>query len=318
MRQTNKFLLSAILLLGVEYSAFACSACGCSMSPGWESQGFTSASGLMIDLREDYINQSELRSGTHLVNDSDKTLPNSREIEQYTKQYYTTLSIDYKTETPFGFNIALPYVNRSHATVGAGDTDLTYSHTKSIGDFRAVGRYQIDGEDSTWGVRFGLKLPTGSYTDLFSSGAGAGGVLDRGLQPGTGTTDLILGVYRFAELNEYFDYFTQVGYKRALNMRDQYKPGNQYNGDVGIRWIGLNKFTPQLNINAKYDQRESGDQAVPADSGGKIVYVSPGVTADLSTHLKIYTFIQLPLYQNVNGFQLAPRWTGTVGLNYRF
>jgi hypothetical protein len=82
-------VLLILLLLGAEYSAFACSACGCSMSPGWESQGFTSTSGLMIDLREDYINQSELRSKMNLVNDSDKALPNDREIEQYTKQYYT-------------------------------------------------------------------------------------------------------------------------------------------------------------------------------------------------------------------------------------
>lgn len=318
MRQSNKFLLSILLLLGTNHSLYACSACGCSISPGWESQGFTSTSGLMIDLREDYINQNELRSGTHLVSNSDKALPNSREIEEYTKQYYTTLSIDYKTETPFGFNVALPYVNRSHATIASGDTDLTYSHTNSIGDIRAVGRYQLDRVDGTWGVRFGLKLPTGSYTQSFSSGVGAGGILDRGLQPGTGTTDLILGLYRFVELNKYFDYFMQVGYKVALNMRDQYKPGNQYSGDIGIRWIYSDKFIPQLNINAKYDQSEFGDQSVPDDSGGKIVYVSPGVTAGISKSLKVYTFIQLPLYQNLNGFQLAPSWIGTIGLNYKF
>jgi hypothetical protein len=288
------------------------------MSPGWENQGFTPTAGLMIDLREDYIHQNELRSGRHLVSDSDKALPNDREIEQYTKQYYTTLSVDYKTTSSFGFNIALPYIDRSHATVGPGDTDLTYSHTKSLGDVRAISRYQIDGADSTWGVKFGLKLPTGSYTDTFTSGPGAGDAIDRGLQSGTGTTDLILGLYQFAELNENFDYFTQLGLKKALNMKDQYKPGNQYNGDIGIRWIGLDKFTPQLNINAKYDQKDSGDQAAPEDSGGKIVYLSPGVTATISTNLKVYTFIQFPLYQDVNGFQLAPRWVGTVGVNYRF
>jgi hypothetical protein len=271
----------------------------------------------MVDLREDYIDQAQLRSGTHLVSDADKD-PSSREIEQYTKQYYTTLSVDYKSATPFGFNIALPYVNRSHDTIAEGDTDITHSHTKSLGDIRAVGRYQIDETDSSWGVKFGLKLPTGTYSDTFASGPQAGGNIDRGLQPGTGTTDLILGWYRFSEINENLDYFTQVGYKRALNMRDQYKPGNQYNADIGVRWISIEGFLPQLNLNTKYDQKDTGDQADTINSGGKIIYLSPGITADLSDKLKVYTFIQLPLYQNVNGFQLAPRWIGTVGLNYRF
>lgn len=317
MRQNNKILLSTLLFFSVESSVFACSACGCSTSPGWENQGFTHSEGIMVDLREDYIDQNQLRSGTHLVSDADKDL-SSREIEQYTEQYYTTVSVDYKSATPFGFNIALPYVNRSHDTIAQGDTDITHSHTKRLGDVRAVGRYQIDETDSSWGIKFGLKFPTGKYTETFASGPQAGENIDRGLQPGTGTTDLILGWYRFSEINDNLDYFTQVGYKRALNMCDQYKPGDQYNVDIGVRWISIEGFLPQLNINTKYDQKDSGDQADTINSGGKIVYLSPGITADLSNKLKVYTFIQLPLYQNVNGFQLAPLWIGTVGLNYRF
>ena len=36
----------------------------------------------------------------------------------------------------------------------------------------------------------------------------------------------------------------------------------------------------------------------------------------LSKNLKAIGFVQVPLRQNLNGFQLAPRYTVSVGLRY--
>jgi hypothetical protein len=314
----NQILLMSSLLLGSVHSAYACSACGCTTSPGWENQGFVSQSGWMVDLKQDYIDQNKLRSSTHTVSNADKVLPNAREIEDYTTQYYTTLSVDYKNESPWGLTLSIPYVDRTHATVVDGDTDTTHSHTKSLGDIRLIGRYQIDGMGSGWGVRFGMQVPTGSYTQRFDTGPQAGELIDRGLQPGTGTREMILGLYRFATLNDSFDYFAQTGYKKAITQRDSYKPGAVLTGDMGIRWIGSKGVVPQLNLNAKHESKDMGESADTANSGGDSVYLSPGVTVDVVGNLKAYGFIQIPVYLDVNGYQLVPQWTSTLGLTYRF
>jgi hypothetical protein len=315
---TQKLLLAGSLFLGSMNALYGCSACGCSTSPGWENQGFVSESGWMVDLREDYIDQNKLMSGTHTVNDSDKLLPNDREIEDYTTQYYTTLSVDYKSKGPLGLTLSIPYVDRSHATVIDGETEKTYSHTKSLGDIRLVGRYQLDTMGGAWGLRLGVKAPTGSYTKTFTSGPEAGSAIDRGLQPGTGTTDVMLGAYYYANVSDTVDYFVQAGYKTPLSQREGYKSGNQVTGDAGIRWIGMEGFVPQLNMNTKYEQKDKGENADTLNSGGQSVYLSPGVTVDFGNNIKGYGFIQLPVYLDVNGYQLVSQWNGTLGVTYSF
>jgi hypothetical protein len=47
-----------------------------------------------------------------------------------------------------------------------------------------------------------------------------------------------------------------------------------------------------------------------------MIFVSPGVTADLGPRLHAFTFVQLPLYQRVNGLQLEPRWLLSFGFRY--
>lgn len=311
---TQKLLQAVIMLVGCMNALYGCSACGCTTSPGWENQGFVSESGWIVDLREDYINQGTLRHGTNGAGD----VSGLTEVEQFTTQYYTTLSVDYKSVTPFGVTLSLPYVDREHATIAVGETEATYSHTKSLGDARLVGRYQIKDFEGAWGIRLGIKLPTGSYTQTFDSGPSAGEALDRGLQPGSGMTDLIAGIYRYTSLNHAWDYFVQAGYKGALDEREGYKSGDLLTADVGLRWIGMKDFVPQLNLNTKYESKDSGKNADSDNSGGKSVYVSPGVTVSLGENLKGYVFVQIPVYLDVNGYQLVPSWTGSVGINYHF
>ena len=58
--------------------------------------------------------------------------------------------------------------------------------------------------------------------------------------------------------------------------------------------------------------------AEPEDSGGKFVYLSPGMSYMLTQRLQAYGFVQLPLYQYVNGVQLTADWAVAAGLSLRF
>lgn len=311
-----RFILTAMALLP-STAALACASCGCSLSSDWDSQGLSSGPGFRFDLRYDFLNQNQVRNGTGKTG----TWPiEGHEQELYTKNHYLTASVDYSASPDWGINVQLPTVDRSHGTNGFafdGSDDGT-SHTRSLGDIKVVGRYTGLSEEKNMGIQFGLKLPTGSHTGTFSGGAIAGAPLDRGLQPGTGTTDAIIGVFRFASLSQNWDYFAQVTAQLPLNSRDAYRPGNALNANVGFRYMGLGSVVPQWQINARVSAKDAGANASPEDSGGKTVYASPGVTIAVTEKVNAYGFIQLPVYQNLNGYQLAPKYTVSVGTRFSF
>ena len=73
-----------------------------------------------------------------------------------------------------------------------------------------------------------------------------------------------------------------------------------------------------LQANALFRGRDSGAQAEPEDSGGKSLWVSPGVSYALTKNIQAYGFVQLPLYQYVNGVQLVATRSFVVGVSTRF
>lgn len=316
----QRLLLGAVIgALGLSPpAAFACSSCGCTLSSDWDSQGFATQSGFRVDLRYDYIDQSQLRSGTDAVDRSEIPLPQDREIEDSTINRYTTLGLDYSPNADWGVNVQVPYSNRSHSTFAEGETTLSSSHSSSIADVRVLARYQGFSPQHDTGIQFGLKLPTGSHDVRFATGTEAGNPLDRGLQPGSGTTDLLLGAYTFGTLNQNFDWFGQGLLQVALDSSDDYRTGASVNVNAGIRYMAHPRVTPQLQFNLRTQQRDSGEEADVDNSGGTLLDLSPGLSVEITQGLHAYGFVQVPLYQRVNGFQLAPHWTASVGLHYAF
>ena len=296
----------------------ACSSCGCSLNSDWSTQGHTSEPGLRMDLRFDYFNQNQLRTGTGTVDRGAITFPTDREIQQTTVNRNYNLMLDYTVNKDWGVNVLIPYFVRFHTTIIDGDTDISESKTSSLGDVRVLGRYQGFSPSHDFGIQFGLKLPTGRYDYDFRSGPKEGTLLDRGLQPGTGTTDLLVGAYQFGALNRDWDYFAQVLIQQPLSSREDFRPGTGINVNLGVRYMSFDSFTPHVQINARIEKRESGANADVENSGATLIYLSPGVTVPLTDKIHIYSFFQVPVYQHVNGFQLEPRYTVSAGVHFAF
>src|SRR5262249_50401845 len=215
-------------------------------------------------------------------------------------------------------NIMLPWYDRSHATIAEGDTAISTSHDQGVGDLRIVGRYTGFAEQRSTGIEFGLKLPTGKFDSPFRTGPQAGETLDRGLQLGTGTTDLLLGIYNFGSFAPDWGYFADALLTQPLNSRDDFRPGTGINVNFGVRYGAWESFQPQLQLNGRFEKRESGANADVDNSGASLVYVSPGATWNFSRRFSAYGFVQLPIYQRVNGLQIQARWLASVGLHYIF
>ena len=54
------------------------------------------------------------------------------------------------------------------------------------------------------------------------------------------------------------------------------------------------------------------------NSGATLVYLSPGAYFHLTHTTHAFAFMQLPIYQRVNGLQLEPKYTASVGVRFMF
>lgn len=305
--------VGAGLLVVIPVPALACSSCGCTLSNDMFAQGGDHA-GFLADFRFDYFNQDQLRTGTGKVDRNSIAFPTDREIQQETINRNYNLFLDYAPDTDWGVAAQIPHVDRYHTTIVAGDVDVSTSHTKSVGDVRLLGRYSGLNADRSVGVQFGLKLPTGEFHNNFLSGPQAAQPLDRGLQPGTGTTDLLLGVYTFGTVNPDWEYFAQALLQQPLNSRENFRPGTGANVTLGARYAGFERVMPQIQLNLRTERRESGLNADIENSGATLAYLSPGVNVRLTPNASAYAYLQIPIYQRVNGYQIEPRYSASIGL----
>ncbi len=310
---------ATLLLAAASADTFACSACGCTLNADWATQGLTSRTGLTADLRYDFFNQDDLRSGTGRVDRAALALPNEQEIQQHTVNRIGTLTLDYGLTSDWGVTLTLPWISRSHTTIAEGDTDISSSKSSSVGDVRVLARYTGFSDAQDWGLQFGLKLPTGdSHGVNFDAGPQQGELLDRGLQPGTGSTDLLVGAFKFGAITETTDWFGQALLQIPVASDRAFKPGIGANVTAGVRYRGFEAVVPQLQFNSRIERRETGSEADTPNSGATLVYLSPGATFAVTARTSVYLFGQVPVYQRVNGFQLEPKWSLSAGVHAAF
>jgi hypothetical protein len=305
------------LLAAHPVRTLACSACGCSVNSDWTVQGASATTGLGLDARYEYLDQSNLRSGEHSVDRTTLAFPNDREIQQTTLTRNVWLGVSYAAGDAWNFTAQLPVIDRFHSTIAAGDTDISTSRTHSMGDLKLLASYQGFSFAQNFGVQFGLKLPTGRFNQNFDAGPQAGGLLDRGLQAGTGTTDVLLSVFKSGSLTPSLGYFSQALLDQPLASRDEFRPGTSVNANAGLRYKASRWLEPQLQLDAHWEARESGKLADRDNSGATQLLVAPGLTVHVATHLDAYAFVQVPLWQHVNGLQLESRWLLSTGVRWR-
>ena len=109
----RSILAHLTLLLVSAPAAQACGACGCTLNSDWASQGYAIKPGFRFDLRYDYFNQDQLRSGTQSVDRGSFSYPNDQEIQQKTINRNLTLTLDYSSSPDWGVALVVPTYNRS-------------------------------------------------------------------------------------------------------------------------------------------------------------------------------------------------------------
>lgn len=309
------FLAAASSPLITASPAQACASCGCTLTADWLSQGLAAQPGTTLTLRYDYVPQTTLRSGTYKVDRGAIELPTDREIERYTYNHSLTFTVDHQFANDWGLDVQLPVLMRPHSTFGEHTSEPSHSDTKGIGDLRVVGRWQgLSTPGNVTGIEAGLVLPTGRFHETFDSGPEQGEEVDRGLQPGAGTVQAVFGAYHLGPISPELGYFVQATSQLPLTSRDGFKPGSFVQASAALNYTRWRNITPQLQMSFRKTWRDSGPNSDRPNSGGEQVNVAPGLSAKLGTKMVGFTYVELPLYTRVNGYQLVPKAKFSVGV----
>jgi hypothetical protein len=312
-------LLRLVFLSTAVVSVPASAGCGsafCSINTDWNTQGVWIEPGGRFDLRYEFIDQDQPRTGTRDVAVGEIPMHHD-EVRTINRNWIATF--DYAFNANWSAGLIVPVVSRSHEHLhnhmGAVLPE-SWSFTE-LGDASVVGRYRF-GEPTAQsagpGVQLGVKLPTGQY-DVTND---AGDLAERSLQPGTGTVDAIVGLFHSSSLGEKGTWFAETIWTAPLGEREDYEPGDRVGVNVGMTRALGGHFSFLLQLNTLWKDRDSGAQSEPEDTGGTFVYLSPGLSVRLGQRTQAYGFVQLPVYQHVNGVQLVADWALSAGLSRRF
>jgi len=313
----------ALALAALAFSGAASASCGaafCTVDTSWDANGAWTERGTRLDLRYEALRQDQPRAGRDKV--SIGALPRHHdEVSTYNRNLI--VGLDHAFASGWGMSASLPVVDRGHEHIHnhhGGRIPQSWSFT-GVGDLRLLGRYQLDArqrrEDALdlVGVDFGLKLPTGEFDLRNAQGEPA----ERSLQPGSGTTDALLGAHFVRRMPiAGLSGFAKALVQWPLRRRDGYEPGARLGIDMGVRKEVAESLGLMLQLNVLARGRDRGPEAESEDTGGRFVYLSPGASWSPSSDWQLYGFLQLPVYQTVNGVQITADRALVIGASTRF
>ena len=284
-------LLAAALTPGLVH---AC-ACGCSVFDVATSSMLPKGQGGMAWLQYDYQDQNRNWSGASRAPAANN---DDREIETH----FATAGFQYMFNSSWGVQLEVPFdYRRFKADDGTGN--IASHHWSQLGDIRLEGIYSGFFADLSAGVTFGLKLPTGSYTEEPD-------FVDRDTQIGTGSTDILLGGFYRGNItkDEKWDWFAQLQLDVPVLIQAGYRPGIELNTAAGIDYKGFSLGRMRISpvAQAIFSERtsDSGSAANPDNSGYQRILLSPGIEFHIHP-VKIYADAEFPVYQDFTGNQLA-------------
>jgi hypothetical protein len=257
-------------------------------------------------LEYDLLNQTQNWSGT-------SSAPAADNDDKDVRSDFYTAGLQYMFDRDWGLNLEVPYTDRLFITADSGGPESF--HHDALGDIRIMAMYTGLSDDMSTGLSFGLKLATGDYTYKG---------IDRDTSIGTGTTDLLLGLYKQTSLNANNTWtgFAQAHYDRAFTQRLGYRPGNELDAAAGAYYSGWQfgrdtTLAPVLQLLMSDRLHDTGVNADPPDTGYLRFLAAPGLELDVG-RVHFYGDVEFPMYQDVNGNQLVGREQYKLILSYSF
>ena len=295
------------------------------------SYNFPNGSGGMTWMQYNFQSQSQNYSGFNKAPaeaNHDKLIQTSTMIAGF--QYFWNES--------WGFQVLVPSANTlyryaphngdhtgetaeehaEHAEEGhAGEHEGEKVVTKqwwAMGDIRLNAIWTGLAKDQSIGINLGVKLPSGNWTEPN---------VERSVQVGTGSTDILFGFYHKHRITSdgLWTWYNQAQLDAPVIAQGGYTPGIAVDVATGVYYSGLSigkvKIRPVGQALFTTVGADSGPAASGQNNGFQQLSLAPGIEFDINP-VRVYADVALPVMNNVTGNQLIAPAQVRVIASYMF
>jgi hypothetical protein len=233
--------------------------------------------------------------------------------------FHLFLGAGYGLTEDFTVGFRIPYVYINDIREGHADEVHVHGDSKGIGDISINGLYRflrIKDMDFASALVFGLKIPTGS-TGAKDKG---GERFEAEHQPGSGSWDPFMGISVTKKIGG-VSLDANVLYKKTTEGAQDTDLGDVFNYNTAFSYRAVKKpITVDLlfEANGEWKQKQKTDGAEDENSGGNVVFLSPGIKFSWDKNCMAYLSFGFPVVQDLNGIQADAKYRGSAGLIYGF
>lgn len=303
--------------------------CGSSSCP-IELQGLLTPADIgrsSLDYSFQYIDQDQPRIGSRKARAGEIA---SDHDEIRTINRIASLQWSYAPSANFRWIVTVPFVSRSHEHLEEQSQEIERWNFHALGDVALQARMRVvSREHSAVWLIGGAKLPTGARHERDTAAAEEAEVT---IQPGSGSWDGIVGVsYESGIIRDtslrgplghatLIPFFVSATYRGNGSGTRQYRRGNEMQLNAGTQYPLSERIDALLQLNGRSLERdapgETGED--PSLTGGRFLYLSPGLSLRMSARSSAYVYVQIPVAQHVDGIQLTSSANYVAGFRQRF
>ena len=221
-----------------------------------------------------------------------------------------TLSLAYAPDTRWMIGLNLPFASRQLTAF-----NLSTQEVSAPGDVTLTAKYFMQEktflQKHMYGLLAGVKLPTAAE---IMDGAGAPLAFD--VQAGQGATVLNVGAW-YAHFNYPSLFYASTAYHIASGGYLQFQAGNALAYNVTAQYSSSQALAWYLGLEGRYSQKDSFAGVVDADSGGNMVFATPGFIYTVTQDLLLNVTVKLPFIKQLRG-EHNEDTIYNIGLTYDF
>ncbi len=206
--------------------------------------------------------------------------------------YGLTNSLTIAAELPYSFKrIQEQRVDGASlsSSSGLGDAELSLAWSGPIARRKT----------NNWTIGFGatMKIPTGK-NDLFQGGSR----VDEHLQPGTGSYDWQVGS-ALTRISATTSWHLSAYVRTHGTNNFAYHYGDDFLYNLGWQRRVSSIIAATAQFNGRYASRDLQSGASVDNTGGSVVYFTPGIRLRVTPRASFVTNVQIPIYENLYGIQ---------------
>jgi len=221
--------------------------------------------------------------------------------------HHTIFSMGYGLTSDLTVSLKVPYdvlnnIRESHSD----EPDEVHVHgdSEGIGDLTVFGQYRfmkLKDPDVESSLVLGLRMPTGRQSERDIEDER----FEAEFQPGSGAWVPIAGIAatkRFKALSVDAD----VLYTFSTEGAQDTDLGDLFNYDLAVSYTALNKpvvLDLIIEANGEWKEKQEIDGDKDENSGGTVIYLSPGMRLSWGKNWSAYLSAGFPVHQDLNGDQ---------------